>query len=72
MSGWILPRWSCKSGHVRQKDLPAQRFFGAKRPKPGRANLVRTSVRTTLGSNRNGQIGLRSAGVAVKDSRSTN
>lgn len=26
MSGWILPRWSCKSAQVRQKDLPAQRF----------------------------------------------
>lgn len=27
MSGWILPRLSCKSAQVRQKDLPAQRFW---------------------------------------------
>lgn len=72
MSGWVPPRWSCKSAQVRQKDLPTTAFLGAKRPEPGRADLVRASVKTTLGSNRNGRIGLRSAGVAVKDSRHTN
>lgn len=50
--GGYCPGLSCKSAQVRQKDLPAQRFFRAKRPGSGQADLVRTSVKTTLGSNK--------------------
>lgn len=69
MGGYSQPRRPCKSGSgdkERSTCGPAQRFSGAERPEPGRADLARMSVKTTLGSNRNGRIGLPSARDAVR------